>query len=231
LEDLLKALDTEVGKENYTLFLTADHGVAEIPNYLKRLKIPAGYSNTGKMKGALKIFCQKQFGDSLVTSVSNQQVFLNEPRLNDLKLEKDKVEKQIVDYLLSMEEVAEAYTSGQLRDASCIAGTGVKTLIAAGYNFKRSGNVAFAYLPAWFEALDKGTTHGAAYNYDTHVPLIFYGFGIRKGESLKMTHITEIAPTISFLLNQNFPNACFSKPFEEVLKMDKKNKDEKKKKK
>ena len=215
LEELLKLLDAEVGQENYILFLTADHGAADVASYLKDLKIPAGYIKEKKLEKELKAFCSAQFGDSLIVNISNQQLFLNTAKLTMLKLNNDDVEKILANKLVQMEGMAEAYPSAVLKFES-YKGDNFKNLIANGYNHKRSGNVAFSYLPGWLDIQETGTTHGAAYGYDTHVPLLFFGAGIKKGESVKPYYITEIAPTISLLLNCSFPNGCTSKPIEEV---------------
>jgi predicted AlkP superfamily pyrophosphatase or phosphodiesterase len=217
LEELLKVLDAEVGQENYSLFLTADHGAADVASYLKDLKIPAGYIKEKQLERALKVFCVKQFGDSLIVNVSNQQIFLNMPKLWELKLNQADVENTIAARLIHMEGISEAYPSSVLKYEG-YKGDNLKSLIADGYSHKRSGNVAFSYLPGWLDIQETGTTHGAAYTYDTHVPLIFFGSGIKKGESVKPYYITEIAPTISILLNNPFPNGCTSKPIKEVYK-------------
>ncbi len=62
-----------------------------------------------------------------------------------------------------------------------------------------------------------GSTHGSSFNYDTHVPLLFFGNGIKKGETYKKTHITDIAPTMSAILGISFPNAATGQPLEFVL--------------
>jgi predicted AlkP superfamily pyrophosphatase or phosphodiesterase len=217
LEELLKVLDAEVGQENYVLFLTADHGAADVAAYLKDLKIPAGYLKEKIMEKELKTFCAKQYGDSLISNMSNQQIFLNMPKLWSLKLSQDEVEKTLASKLIQMEGISEAYPSSALKFEG-YKGDSFKSLIANGYNHKRSGNVAFSYLPGWLDIPETGTTHGSEFTYDTHVPLIFFGAGIKKGESVKNYYITEIAPTISILLNNPFPNGCTSKPIEEVCK-------------
>lgn len=217
LEELLKTLDTEVGQGNYVLFLTADHGAADVAAYLIDLKIPAGYLKEKLVERELKTFCKKQFGDSLILNLSNQQLFLNSAKMESLKLNSDDVEKALANKLIQMEGISEAYPSSVLKYEG-YKGDSFKSLIANGYNHKRSGNVAFSYLPGWLDIQETGTTHGSEFTYDTHVPLIFYGAGIKKGESVKNYYITEIAPTISILLNNPFPNGCTSKPIDEVYK-------------
>jgi predicted AlkP superfamily pyrophosphatase or phosphodiesterase len=229
LEKLLNTLDKEVGKDNYSLFLTADHGGAETPNYLKDQKIPAGYIYDANIGRELKQFCSRQYGDSLVRNVSNQQVFLNEEKIWSMKLTVDEVEKTLAAYLIKINGVAEAYPSYELKYQN-FSEESFAILIKRGYNFKRSGNVAYSYQPGWLEHEQTGTTHGSAYAYDTHVPVLFFGKGIKKGETVKKVYITQIAPTISFLANINLPNGSTSKPLDEVLKSEKKDKSKAKKK-
>lgn len=217
LEELLKNLDAEVGKNNYSVFLTADHGAADVAAYLMAQKIPAGYLKEEKLIKDIKTFCKTEFGDSLVQSVSNQQVFLSEGKIAAMKLDLQNVELKLAAGIIKMQGIAEAYPSYVLKYGSK-GENSYLDLLANGYNFKRSGNVAFTYLPGWLDIQQTGTTHGAAYGYDTHVPLIFFGAGIKQGESTKNYYITEIAPTISILLNNPFPNGCTSKPIEEVYK-------------
>lgn len=217
LEALLNSLDSIVGKNNYLLFLTADHGACDVPNYLIEQKIPAGYIKSSEIEKMTKEFCVSKFGDSLIYSISNQQVFLNEKKITSLKLNKNDIEKQLADYLITIPGIAEAYPSEILKYQAYPEGW-FKHLIQKGYNHVRSGNIAFSYNPAWMEYMEKGTTHGAAYSYDTHVPLIFYGLNIPAGQSVKKVSIVDIAPTLSMLLQISFPNGCNGKPLEEVIK-------------
>jgi predicted AlkP superfamily pyrophosphatase or phosphodiesterase len=216
LEELINTLDETVGKDNYTIFLTADHGACDVPSHLKDLKIPGGYINEEELGKTLKTYCQSMYGDSLISKMVNQQLFLNESKMVALKLDKMKVEHTLADYLLGIKGVAEAYPSDVLRYEN-FTDNSFKYLIQKGYNHVRSGNVAFAYNPAWMEYMPKGTTHGASYSYDTHVPVIFYGAGIPKGSSLKKVNVVDIAPTVSMMLHMSFPNGTTGKPLEELF--------------
>ena len=95
---------------------------------------------------------------------------------------------------------------------------GIENLLQNGYNQKRSGDVLFVLDPAVIQYSKTGSTHGSPLNYDTHVPLIFYGNGITKGNTTAYTTIPDIAPTISALLGITFPNGATGKPLEFVLK-------------
>lgn len=216
LEELINTLNTTVGKDNYVLFLTADHGASDVPAHLMDLKIPAGYIDEDELTKTVKSFCQNQYGDSLVSSITNQQIFLNESKMSSIKLNKFSVEHTLANFMLTIKGVAEAYPSEVLKFENYTDGT-FKYLIQKGYNHVRSGNVAFSYNPSWMEYHNKGTTHGASYSYDTHVPLLFYGMGIPKGSTVKKVNIVDIAPTISVMLHMSFPNGTTGKPLEEVI--------------
>jgi len=218
LEELLNYLDKKVGKDKYVVFLTADHGGADVPKHLIDTKIPAGYTSETKIMRACRSFSQKEFGDSLlIEDVSNEQVFLDLPKLRQLNLNKTTTEEKLAAFLLSLSGIAEAWPSADLRNAANRPGD-YTTLLQNGYNHRLSGHVAFMYLPGWMDYAPKGTTHGAGYNYDTHVPVIFYGGGIKKGTWLDYITITQIAPTVCELLKINQPNACNASPLKQVLK-------------
>jgi predicted AlkP superfamily pyrophosphatase or phosphodiesterase len=215
LEELIKTLDAEVGAGNYVLFLTADHGGADVPNYLIDAKIPAGYFDERELKKDLKNYFQKTYGDAdVVTECWNQQIFLNEQKLD--KLNRQYVEQKLCDYLVTKEAIAEAFPSISLKNESSDK-RDAKSLIQNGYNHQRSGNVAFALRPGWLDHEKTGTTHAASYSYDTHVPVIFYGSGIEKGSSLNYYTITQIAPTISDIIKINYPNGCVANPIDVLI--------------
>lgn len=216
IEELINALNASVGKDNYVIFLTADHGACDVPAHLKDLKIPGGYINGNALEKTIKSFCKNLYGDSLILTLENQQLFLNESKIYELKLSKSIVEQTLANYLLSIKGVAEAYPSEVLRNEN-YTDDSFKYLIQKGYNHVRSGNVVYSYNPAWMEYHDKGTTHGASYSYDTHVPVLFYGMGIPKGSTVRKIHIVDIAPTISMMLHMSFPNGTTGKPLEEVI--------------
>jgi len=216
LEELINVLNTSLGKDNYVIFLTADHGACDVPAHLMDLKIPGGYMNEEDLTKTVKTFCQNQYGDSLVSSLSNQQIFLNENKMASMKLNKFAVEHTLANFMLSVKGVAEAYPSEVLKYEN-YTDDSFKYLIQKGYNHVRSGNVAFSYNPAWMEYHNKGTTHGASYSYDTHVPLLFYGANIPKGFSVKKVNVVDIAPTIATMLHLSFPNGTTGKPLVEVI--------------
>ncbi|HMP99971.1 MAG TPA: alkaline phosphatase family protein, partial [Cyclobacteriaceae bacterium] len=131
---------------------------------------------------------------------------------------RDEVQKRIINFLINTEGVYMAYTDEHMLQSDFNAG-GVKGLLLRGYNQKRSGHILYQLQPGWFSSSRvQGTTHGSVYTYDTHVPVLFYGNGIRQGNSVHAYSITDIAPTIAMLLNIKLPNGSSGHPIAEVLK-------------
>ena len=88
-----------------------------------------------------------------------------------------------------------------------------------GFNLKRSSDVMIQLQPGWISWSSKtGTTHGSAYRYDTHVPLVFYGKNVIQGRTHGQVSVSDIAPTVCTFLNIEFPSGSSGKPLEEVLR-------------
>jgi predicted AlkP superfamily pyrophosphatase or phosphodiesterase len=210
-------LDTEVGKENYTLFLTADHAAVHVPSYLQSLKIPAHYLSTKKLKKFLSDITQKYFNSKeLIENVSNYQIFLDQEKIEALGFNKNTVAQRLADEVLSFDKIYKAVTARTLQTTNFTEG--LMHSLQQGYNPKFSGDVLMIPYPATLNYSRKGTSHGSGYSYDTHVPLIFYGNGIKKGASKKTYKIIDIAPTISNLLKIEAPNGTSGNIIDEVLK-------------
>lgn len=222
IADLLKTLDAKVGVGNYTVFLTADHAVADVAQYMKDVKIPAGYFNMERLGAMLREHLEQYFpGKQLIEAISGGQIFFNQeafehdPRSAGVDL---MVAAQLtVNFLLQQEGVANAYSESLLRHADYESG-GILGKVVRGWHPKRGGDVVFVLEPGWYAAgRIQGTTHGSPWKYDTHVPVLFYGKGIRKGYSVNYHPITDVAPTVSVLLNIKYPSGCTGQPIPEIF--------------
>lgn len=216
LERFLKALDAEVGVGEYTVFLTADHGAVYVPAYLQSVKIPAGYFDNEKRKEKFNRFLIDTYGTvNIVEDISNNQIFLNKEKIKELDLELDDVQKSILNEQITYLNIAKAYTSTTMNSVNY--SDGIEALLQKGFNQKRSGDIILVNDPAYISYRKTGTTHGSGLKYDTHVPLLFFGKGIKHGHTFKKTEITDIAPTISALLGISFPNFAIGEPLEFVF--------------
>jgi predicted AlkP superfamily pyrophosphatase or phosphodiesterase len=202
-------LDEKIGKDNYTLFLTADHAVVQVPAYLETLKVPAGYFNYREFVTYLDKITRKHFNlgaSKLVENFSNYQLFLNREVLHDQKLNIKDVSEILANELVNHKSIYKTVTAYSLQNTNF--DSGVLQRLQMGYNQKFSGDVLLVPNPSTISRERTGTTHGSGYNYDTHVPIIFYGKGINKGILKRKVSITDIAPTLSNLLKVSFPNGA-----------------------
>ena len=209
-------LDQKVGKGNYLLFLTADHGAAHAEGFMKANKMPTGF--LGKdMETDLENILDKQFASSkLVFGIDNFQVTFNKNRIDSLKLDFDKIKSSTVNFLQRQEGIQFAVDQDKISEASVPAS--LKEMMINGYNAQRSGSVLMVTMPGWLPYYSKkGTTHSVWNPYDTHIPLIFTGWEIKHGSTNRTTFMTDISATLAALLHIQMPNGCIGTPITEVL--------------
>ena len=215
LERLLNYLDVKVGAGNYTLFLTSDHGAADVPSYLTDIHMPSGYVPENSF-ASLYLSLKKKYGVSdLVKKISNNQVFLNQERIAALKINLEDVQKFVVNQIISYPHIKKAYTATTMQ--THYFKDGMEKMLQNGYHQKLSGDVLYTLESGVISYGPKGTTHGSGYNYDTHVPLLFYGNGIQPGKTYDRTSVTDVAPTISALLGIAFPSGATGSVIEKVI--------------
>lgn len=216
LERLLNALDEKVGKGNYTLFLTSDHGGVHVPAYLQTVKIPAGYFDFGEFNKVMNQFLLERFkSDNLILNTSNGQIFINYDEVRRLDVSREELQKAIAHFALQYDQVNKVFTREQLESTSYTEG--MASAVDHGFHQKRSGDVVLVLDPSVITYSKTGSTHGSGQNYDTHAPLIFYGKGIKRGNTLERTEIVDIAPTLSALLGISFPNGSTGRPLFMVM--------------
>jgi predicted AlkP superfamily pyrophosphatase or phosphodiesterase len=215
IADFLTYLDKTVGKNNYLLFLTADHAGAENVIYLKDHKYNVDNYPSKDFRKSLQDFSLKTFGVDLLLNYSNFNVFFNKQIIEDKSLDLIKVKQVFKEFLISLPQVKKVYTEEEI-----LANSGKDyylDFVAKGYDVTQDGDIVLIGKPGVIEYLPTGTSHGTAYTYDTHVPAIFYGWHIKKGESYDKKAITEIAPTIAQKIKVTFPNGTEAKVMQEVL--------------
>ncbi|MFZ4262878.1 alkaline phosphatase PafA [Sphingobacterium sp. HJSM2_6] len=218
LAAFFKYLDKTVGKGNYTFFLTADHAASYNSRYFMDMRGNGGYFFSRQLQRNLNEQLEAEFGVSnLVKSLMNYQVHLNYKDIESHKLEEDKIKKSIVKMLRHEDGVA--FVVDMESGENMMIPAQLREKIVNGYNRKRSGAIQIITEPQWYDGSPRstGTTHGTWTPYDSHIPLVFMGWGIKKGTSNRLVHITDIAPTLSSLLHVMEPNGSIGQPIVEVL--------------
>ena len=219
LASFLKYLDINIGEGNYTIFLTADHGGAHNAKFLTDQNIPAGADDPAGSGAGLRDAIRSKFGtEKLIRAVTNYQVYLNEELIAKNKLNRNQLKTEVTNWL--NKQPAVAYTVDMENMHAAPVPEPVKTMMVNGYNHKRSGVIQIVLQPGWYSGdhCNKGTTHGSWNPYDTHIPLLWYGWGIQKGQSYKTTAMTDISATLAALLHIQMPNGCIGSVITEALK-------------
>jgi len=219
LADLFSFLDEKVGKDQYTVFLTADHGAAHAVWYSQNHDIPADYFNTTALIDGLNGELAKQFNNvaGIADTCSNYQITFSQKVLKEHKLDMNAVRKASIEWLSQQPGVEYAIDLSKVGESP--VAEPVRSMVMNGYYARRSGPIQLILNAGWFEATKKtGTTHGTWNPYDTHIPLLFMGWGIHPGHTNQVVNMTDIAPTLAALLHIQMPNGCVGKPIVDVLR-------------
>jgi predicted AlkP superfamily pyrophosphatase or phosphodiesterase len=212
LDSLLQFLDARVGVGNYVLFLSADHGAANNPSWMMDHKLAAGYFVSDKLEEMVESKLIKKYGEgNWVINESNQNIFLNRSLIEEKKLSLKTIQQEVASACLEMEGVHSAFTHAEL--SYSIARNALSEKVQMGFDQMRSGDVIYMLQPGWIEYGKQGTTHGSGYDYDTHVPAIFFGgpFYSFYEDYSEQYSISDIAPTICNILNIPNPSGCIGR--------------------
>jgi predicted AlkP superfamily pyrophosphatase or phosphodiesterase len=213
---LLKALDQTVGKGNYTIFLTADHGASEVTRYLADHQLPVGTFDRKGTYQAANAYLGAQFGPGQwLEKEINNSYYISRALLAQRKIELPHAQQVLAEFMREQPGIAQVNTTSQLLNGGYT--TGLEAKLVAGLYYPRFGDVRYELLPGWTGDIGVGASHGTGYAYDSHVPLLWWGMGIPVGVSYAPHTITDIAPTAAMIVNSKLPSACTGQPIMEVL--------------
>ena len=221
LKKLIAALEQKVGKGEFTLFITADHAVVPVPQLLIDKKLPGGYFFMEENMVQLREKTRNEYDADLILTEENLNIYLNHERIDSLGLTVDEVAKFVANDVQQWENVKRVFTAEELYHS--FVDDEWTDMVRKGYHHAESGDVVFITEPGYLamssdsESARKGTSHGSAFSYDTHVPLIWYGKNIKAQEIYRNVMITDIAATLSHFLYVQNPSVMTGKPIVEVL--------------
>lgn len=216
IEDFLLFLDSKLGKGNYLLFLSADHGVAHTPEYSRDHKIASGTFSEANLANELNRFIEKTYKiKNAVVIIENFQVYLNTAELEKNML--TQVKLAVIAFLKQKDFIQNAFELETVSSQTIPAK--LKTTIINSYYPNRSGEIQFLPMPGYFDGEEKGTSHGTGNPYDAHIPLIWYGWNIKAGQTNRETYMSDIAPTIAALLKIQMPSGSVGNVITEITGM------------
>jgi hypothetical protein len=210
-------LDQKVGKGQYLVFLSADHAVAHVPGFDKEYNLPGGITPATRWLTDLnKILNEKYGSQRFIAGNYNHQLYLNHSLIDSMKLNEKAIKETIIKYLILQPEVGQVFALDKLMEEPLNAK--LRDMVANGYNQQLSGDIEIIEKPGYMEGGATGTTHGSWNPYDSHIPLLFYGWHITPGKTNRETYMTDIASTLAAMLHIQMPSGCIGHVIEEVAK-------------
>lgn len=217
LAKLFAVLDKQVGKNNYTIFLTADHAVAHVPGFSKKHQLPGGTVSEDQLKKDLSNYiASKGFDAKLISTIREYNLHFNTALMETLGIERARLVQLCRQFLEKQSDILQVVDARNAAIAPLPVA--LRERIANGYNAQRAGDLFIVTKSGYVDGYATGTSHGVLYNYDAHIPLLFWGKGIQHKVVNTPTYMTDIAPTISTLLGIQMPSGSIGKPILEVLK-------------
>jgi predicted AlkP superfamily pyrophosphatase or phosphodiesterase len=217
LVEFFKMLDKKIGKNNYLVFLSADHGAAHSEGFMRENKMATGFFDEGMEKNLNDELQKKYAAEKLIMAADNYQLYLDRNLIKEKNLDLESVKQTVINILNKDSRVL--YCIDLEKAAESPIPEPIKTRIINGYNWQRSGDIQVisrdGLLPTYAK---KGTTHSVWNSYDAHIPLIFMGWNIKHGESNLPYFMTDIAPTLAQFLKIENPSGNIGNPIEEVLR-------------
>ena len=219
---LLKALDAQVGRGNYLLFLTADHGAAHNSQFMQDHKMPAGKWETPGVKNSVEAYIAKKLGNTkpVIMAEMDYRYYLDRPAIAAQGLDYEQVKATAIEclrqtphvsFVVDFERAAQQALPPVIRDRALM-----------GYHYRRAGDILVVPDPGYYSfgssSSPIGTTHGEWNPYDAHIPLLFFGWNVSHGATSREVHINDIAPTVCQMLHIQQPNACTGEAIVEVMK-------------
>jgi predicted AlkP superfamily pyrophosphatase or phosphodiesterase len=218
IENLLKYVIDSLGKKNVLIYFTSAHGISEIPGVLESNRIPSGYFRPNQALQLLRSYLNAVYGEGdWVKGYNEKQIYLNRTLIEDAKIPLDEVQKKVARFIVQFSGVASAYPYSVFETSDF--GNGNMKRIINDFSPQRSGDVIVTLNSGWVEKEDSYVaSSNSPYEYDTHVPLIWYGWSMNRATITRKVNLTDIAATLSWLCKIPLPNACTGEPMYELFR-------------
>jgi arylsulfatase A-like enzyme len=212
LADLFDYLDRRVGRDNYVVALTADHGVAPIPE-----AVGGGRFTEGDVTAAVTTALTKRFGEEKwVRAYESENVYLDPVAAERRRVSVAEVSRVAADAVRTLPQIAAAYTADDFESGRISEDT-ISQRVARSYYRGRTGDVLVIPKP-YFTASKKSSGHGSPYSYDTNVPVILWGSWFVPGRYTSAVSPADIAPTLSSILRITRPSTAVGRTLSEAIR-------------
>jgi len=205
LGELFAHLDARVGRGNYLVAFSADHGVAPVPEDMQKTGTDAGVLHIPEVQQKIEKALQPfNYSKPAVAQIASSDVYFSTGTYDKLKNDSTAM-KAVLDAIRAVPGVADVYRAEELRDRPATQSP-IRRAEANSYFEGRSGDLSIVPRPYWLfsagpvdQARTYGTGHGTPYNYDQHVPIFLMCWGIAHGEHFGAVTPADIAPTLAAL--------------------------------
>lgn len=223
LATLLDYVDKKVGLSNTLIVLSSDHGSPDAPPLLNEYGIEAGYvdyASWDKQAGITSLKKKFGIGQELIQTFFPPYVYLNRELIRQQGLDQEEVERAVAKEMMKFDGVSLAISSAALMNGR-VADTDINRLILNSHNPSRSGDVFVVFEPNWFindfDGLTVAATHGSPWRYDTYVPVIFAGAGLKPQRVYREIETVDVASTLSGFIGSNRPSGARGQVLPEVV--------------
>ncbi len=214
---LLEKIDKSLGKKNVLVYLVSAHGVSEIPAVLEQSRIPSGYFRLNQSLQLLRSYLNAIYGQGdWVRGFYDSQIFLNRGLIEGAKINLEEIQKRVARFMVQFSGIAAAVHTSAF-EMSDFSG-GLLRKMASNYSQQRSGDVMIALNPGWVEKTDNVTGHNSPWEYDSHVPMIWFGWTASRASVTRSVSTRDIATTLSVLCKVPLPNASSGDPLHELFR-------------
>jgi len=216
LGKFLSFLDKQAGTGNYLIFLTADHAVANSPVFSVLHRLPGGAFNDDAFLNQLKQSLSAKFkSQNIIKGYYEDQLLLNYALIDSLGLNRDQVEASIIVIAEKIPAVARAFPLWKISHTTLTPVQ--KQMYSNSYFPMRSGDIQIVMQPGYVSGTGIGTSHGLWNPYDAHIPLLWYGWNVKAGNTKREVYMTDIAATVAAMLHIQMPSGCVGKVITEVF--------------
>lgn len=216
--DLLTYLDQNIGKGQYLVFLTADHGGTPNAKFMNEHGILEKAFNESDYKVKLNNYLATFYGkENLIRDIMNDQIHINYNAIEEAHIDLQKFKDCCISFMEKQDGIRYAVDAKRVNETTLP--DIIKQKITNGYNYKLSGEIILIFDSGWYDfASDRGGTHGTWTPDDAHIPFVMMGWNVPKGTTSKEVQMTDIAPTLASMLHIQMPNGSIGKSRQYLLK-------------